>query len=238
MKENLKREKEEQMKKTQKKKESFDTPGSCHLTKPLSTISNDNVVSVVTLEDEDVDWDYTQNATVICCDVDDAAESHKQLWADEPTISTHYDTCSSHKAELHYENVDKNSLYIASGILLKALHQQWGADITKDVYTYGDITKFFYGNDNKFFLARAYGQASFGQSDSQIDWDTLRKAIHKNIHFADFNDDKDRSILKTPYSYLPYLPIPCYTPYYHLPPSIPSNEQTIKMFLKQSNDPT
>ena len=134
--------------------------------------------------------------------------------------------------------MDKNEKFVVSGQLLKALHQQWGADITKDIYTYGDITKFLYGNDNIYGLARQYGLASFGQSESQIDWNTLRKAIHINIHFADLNDDKDKSILKTPYSYLPYLPIPYYTPYYHLPPSIPSNEQTIKMFLKQSNDPT
>ena len=224
------------------KKESLDKP-IAKISKYNESVSNNAVVEP---EDENVDYTYIGGCTLIYEEDDYTVaafarrereetthpdESHKELFAPNSTDST--DTDIQVTPELHYKNVPPDEEFVVSGPLLRALHQQWGADLTRSAYTYGEIIEYLY--HAPWEMAHAYGQASIGQPDSKIDWATVRRKIHQNLVLADFHDDTDRSILKTPYSYVPLFPPSHHTSYY--PSSPPSNEQTIKLFL-QSNDPT
>ena len=234
------------------KKESLDKP-IAKISKYNESVSNNAVVEP---EDENVDYTYIGGCTIYSEDNEDVDytvaafarreieptthpdESHKQFfeWSapDQPNSSSYDTDTELPLPKLHYDNVDKDLQFVISGELLRLWIKHDG-DPTKNTYTYEDITKFLYDYDRAWEIAHAYGQASIGQPDSKIDWATVRRKIHQNIYQADFHDDTDRSILKTPYSYVPLFPPSHHTSYY--PSSPPSNEQTIKLFL-QSNDPT
>ena len=223
------------------KKESLD--------KPIAKISKYN--ESVSTEDENVDYTYIGGCTIYR-DIEDNEDvdytvaafarreikptTHPELWSapDQPNSSSYDTDTELPLPKLHFDNVDKDLQFVISGELLRLCIKHDG-DPTKNTYTYEDITKFLYDYDRAWEIAHAYGQASIEQSDSQIDWKLVRQKIHKNLTEADFHDDTDRSILKTPYSYVPLFPSSHHTSYY--PSSPPSNEQTIKLFL-QSNDPT
>ena len=216
------------------KKESLDKP-IAKISKYNESVSNNAVVEP---EDENVDYTYIGGCTIYSEDNTHPDESHKQFfeWSapDQPNSSSYDTDTELPLPKLHFDNVDKDLQFVISGELLRLWIKHDG-DPAKNAYTYEEIFFFLYQYDRAWEIAHAYGQASIEQSDSQIDWKLVRQKIHKNLTEADFHDDTDRSILKTPYSYVPLFPSSHHTSYY--PSSPPSNEQTIKLFL-QSNDPT
>ena len=228
------------------KKESLDKP-IVKISKYNESVSNNAVVEP---EDENVDYTYIGGCNIYYIEDNEDVDytvaafarreikptTHPELWSapDQPNSSSYDSDTELPLPKLHYDNVDKDLQFVISGELLRLWIKHDG-DPTKNTYTYEKIMTFLYEYDRAWEIAHAYGQASIEQSDSQIDWKLVRQKIHKNLTEADFHDDTDRSILKTPYSYVPLFPSSHHTSYY--PSSPPSNEQTIKLFL-QSNDPT
>ena len=129
--------------------------------------------------------------------------------------------------DIHKLSIPAKSKFVVSGPILSLLHDQWGADKTKNTYTYEYIMDMIYSYNNQHKIAFAYGE-----SDPDIDWKCIKKKIHKNLVPANFEETPPHPSLGG-LSYVPYL-LPKNIPYF--PSSPPSKERTIKKFLKL--DPT
>ena len=67
--------------------------------------------------------------------------------------------------DIHKLSIPAKSKFVISGPILSLLHDQWGADQTKNTYTYEYIMDTIYSYNNQYKIAIAYGQ-----SDPNIDW--------------------------------------------------------------------
>ena len=205
-------------------------PDLTNLDPSLTTIESISTMNAEPDMDLELDDDV-----YFCLHLDESKEgsfsmettSHKQLFNFDSIEQNSNFEEEDDLPDIHKLSIPAKSKFVVSGPILSLLHDQWGADQTKNTYTYEYIMDTIYSYNNQYKIAIAYGQ-----SDPNIDWKCIKKKIHKNLVPANFEETPPHPSLGG-LSYVPYL-LPKNIPYF--PSSPPSNERTIKKFLKL--DPT